>query len=132
MNHQLVAVVALIDLDSRVLVSQRSSNKIYGGYWEFPGGKVEENETPDIAAVRELKEELNIHTWTNCLTPLTFTNHVYEKVNHIILLYVCRKWEGLPSSDQENRLQWISPKDLNQLPTLPANSGMIAILRDWL
>jgi len=56
----LVSAVALIDVDGRVLLSKRPKEKTMAGLWEFPGGKVEKNETPEMALVRELAEELNI------------------------------------------------------------------------
>ena len=132
MKHQLVSVVALIDSDSRILISKRPASKKLSGYWEFPGGKVEADESPYNAAVRELKEELDIKTWSNCLTPLTFTCHVYDNVNHIVLLFVCRKWEGFPLAHESNELKWVRSNELNQFKMLPANHGMMAILRDWL
>ncbi len=132
MKYQLVAVVALIDLDGRVLFSRRPASKDFGGYWELPGGKVEANETPDAAAVRELQEELSISTWTNCLAPLTFASHMYDGVNHVILLYVCRKWDGFPTSNESNEFKWVRANDFAQYPMLPANQGMLAILRDWI
>ena len=56
----LVAAVALIDADGRVLLAQRPEGKAMAGLWEFPGGKVEPGETPEAALIRELKEELGI------------------------------------------------------------------------
>ena len=63
--------MALIDKDGRVLITKRPKNKIMANMWEFPGGKVEDSETPEIALVRELQEELGINTQTSCLAPLT-------------------------------------------------------------
>jgi 8-oxo-dGTP diphosphatase len=65
----LVSAVALIDPDGRVLLAQRPEGKSLAGLWEFPGGKVEPGETPEAALIRELKEELDIDTWSSCLAP---------------------------------------------------------------
>ena len=59
----LVAAVALIDVDGRVLLARRPEGKAMAGLWEFPGGKVEPGETPEAALIRELDEELGIDTW---------------------------------------------------------------------
>ena len=74
----LVAAVALIDRDGRVLIAQRPEGKAMAGLWEFPGGKVEPGETPEAALIRELEEELGIGTWASCLAPLTFASHGYD------------------------------------------------------
>ncbi|MDG1168568.1 MAG: NUDIX domain-containing protein, partial [Sulfitobacter sp.] len=59
----LVSAVALIDVDGRILLAQRPEGKSMAGLWEFPGGKVEQGETPEAALIRELEEELGINTW---------------------------------------------------------------------
>ena len=64
MRTLLVSAVALIDVDGRVLLAQRPPGKSLAGLWEFPGGKVEPGETPEAALIRELKEELDIDTWS--------------------------------------------------------------------
>ena len=75
MKIVLVAAVALIDADGRVLLSKRPLGKQLGGLWEFPGGKVEQGERPETALIRELKEELGIDVAESCLAPLTFASH---------------------------------------------------------
>ena len=132
MNIGLASVVALVDTDGRVLLARRPTDKSFGGFWEFPGGKVESDETPEDAALRELKEELGIDTWSNCLAPLTFASHEYDDFHQILFLFVCRKWHGIPFPMEGNELKWVHPKDLSKYPMPPANKGMMAILRDWL
>ena len=78
MKILLVSAVALVDVDGRVLLSQRPKGKEMGGLWEFPGGKIERGEIPEIALIRELAEELGINTWASCLAPLTFASHKYK------------------------------------------------------
>ena len=73
-----VSAAALIDIDGRVLLTQRPEGKSMAGLWEFPGGKIEDGETPEQALIRELHEELGINTWSSCLAPLTFASHTYE------------------------------------------------------
>ena len=77
MKTVLVSAVALIDSDGRVLLAQRPEGKSMAGLWEFPGGKVETGETPEVALICELEEELGINTWQSCLAPLTFASHAY-------------------------------------------------------
>ena len=94
MKIVLVAAVALVDKDGRVLLSQRPEDKQLGGLWEFPGGKVEAGERPETALIRELKEELGIDVAESCLAPLTFASHAYEDFHLLMPLYVCRRWKG--------------------------------------
>ena len=65
----LVAAVAMIDIDGRVLIAQRPPGKSMAGLWEFPGGKVDPGETPEEALVSELREELGVETTGSCLAP---------------------------------------------------------------
>ena len=95
---------------------------MYAGYWEFPSGKVEENETPEEAIIRELKEEINIDVSVACLAPLSFTEKNYEKYYVVVLLYVCRKWEGFMKPMENQELAWIFPKDIADYKVLPADN----------
>jgi 8-oxo-dGTP diphosphatase len=128
----LVSAVALIDTDGRVLLAQRPEGKSMAGLWELPGGKVEAGETPEVALIRELEEELGINTWQSCLAPLTFASHSYDSFHLLMPLFACRKWEGTPQSNEGQALKWVRPHDLKSYPMPAADVPLIPILRDWL
>jgi len=128
----LVAAVALIDADGRVLLAQRPAHKAMAGLWEFPGGKVEPGETPEACLIRELDEELGIGTWQSCLAPLTFASHAYDDFHLLMPLFACRKWSGIPAPREGQRLDWARPARLRDYPMPAADLPLIPVLRDWL
>ncbi|ABD53209.1 mutator mutT protein [Jannaschia sp. CCS1] len=128
----MVSAVALIDAEGRLLLAQRPEGKSMAGLWEFPGGKVEDGETPEQALIRELQEELGIDTWESCLAPLTFASHAYETFHLLMPLFACRKWNGIPQSREGQTLKWVRAADLRDYPMPPADIPLIPILRDWL
>ena len=128
----LVAAVALVDPDGRILVTRRPAGKAMAGLWEFPGGKLEKDETPEAALRRELHEELGITTWESCLAPLTFASHSYDDFHLLMPLYVCRKWQGIPVPREGQALRWVRPRDLAALDMPPADRPLIPHLRDLL
>ena len=131
MKVLLVSAVALIDVDGRVLLAQRPEGKSMAGLWEFPGGKVEPGESPEAALIRELHEELGIETWSSCLAPLTFASHSYTDFHLIMPLFACRKWEGIVTPQEGQRLAWVRSENLADYAMPPADIPLIAILRDW-
>ena len=132
MKTVLVSAVALVDADGRVLIAQRPEGKAMAGLWEFPGGKIEPGETPEVALVRELKEELGIETWDSCLAPLTFASHSYEDFHLLMPLFICRKWQGIVAPKEGQKLKWVYAKELRDYPMPDADIPLIPILRDWL
>lgn len=132
MKIVLVSACALVDVDNRILLAQRPVGKSMEGLWEFPGGKVEPDETPEDALVRELHEELGITTWKSCLAPLSFASHAYEKFHLLMPLYICRKWGGMPSSKEGQALKWVRAKQLRDYPMPPADEPLIPALIDLL
>ena len=132
MNLVLVAAVALVDRDGRVLLAQRREDKFLGGLWEFPGGKIEDGETPERALKRELREELGVETWDSCLAPLTFASYSYEDFHLLMPLFACRVWNGVPTALEHEQLAWVWPSEFSKYPMPPADKPIIPILRDWL
>jgi 8-oxo-dGTP diphosphatase len=124
----LVAACALIDADGRVLIAQRPPGKPMAGLWEFPGGKVDADERPEVALIRELKEELGIVVNEACLAPLTFASHSYPDFHLLMPLYVCRRWEGIVSPLEGQTLAWVRPNRLKDYPMPPADVPLISHL----
>ena len=128
----LVAAVALVDADGRVLIAQRPAGKSMAGLWEFPGGKVDAGETPEHALVRELHEELGIETAASCLAPIAFASHGYETFHLLMPVFACRKWAGTPQPREGQALKWVMPGELSRYPMPPADVPLVALLRDLL
>ena len=126
----LVVACALINEYGKVLINERPVGKDYAGYWEFPGGKVDEGETPEEAIIRELKEEINIDVTGSCLAPLSFTEKQYDNYYVVVLLYVCRRWNGHIMPMEEQELAWVNPKEINNFNLLPADKSFFANLRE--
>ena len=132
MNLVLVAACALIDPDRRVLIAQRPIGKPMAGLWEFPGGKIEPDERPEDTLIRELKEELGIVVNAACLAPFTFASHAYPDFHLLMPLYVCRRWEGIATALEGQRIAWIRPNRLRDYPMPPADKPLIAHLMQLL
>ena len=124
----MVVAAALVDEQGRVFVQQRPSGKAFAGLWEFPGGKVEEGETPEHALIRELSEELLIKTETACLAPATFSTGSVGEGSLLLLLYVCRKWSGVIRPQEAVGTRWVFPHELFALDMPPADLPLIAML----
>ena len=128
----LVAACALVDADGRVLIAERPAGRPMAGLWEFPGGKVEAGERPEETLIRELKEELAIDVKEECLAPLTFASHSYPDFHLLMPLYVCRRWEGIVTAQEGQKLAWVRPNRLKDYPMPPADLPLISHLMNEL
>jgi 8-oxo-dGTP diphosphatase len=133
-NARVVTVVAgiLIDEAERILLAQRPEGKSMAGLWEFPGGKIEEGESPEYALVRELKDELGIVTCTDCLQPLTFASHAYADFHLLMPVFAIRKWRYDPQPLEGQKLAWVKLSELKDYDMPPADKPLIPLLFDLL
>jgi 8-oxo-dGTP diphosphatase len=125
MRVVLVAACALVDRDGRVLIAQRPKGKAMAGLWEFPGGKVEPDESPEAALARELREELGVEPCERCLQPFAFASHRYDDFHLLMPLYVCRQWDGLARPLEGQQIAWAYPEKLRDYPMPPADSPLV-------
>jgi 8-oxo-dGTP diphosphatase len=120
----LVVAVAILGPDDRVLMQRRRQDAVHGGLWEFPGGKVEAGETAEMAALREIDEELGLRLDAAELTPLTFASGWAAQPPDgsrglVLLLYTCRRWQGEARCRAGEEIRWFPVEGLSDLAMPP-------------
>ena len=118
-----VVAAVIIRPDGSFLLGQRPAGKVYAGYWEFPGGKVEPGETPLAAIARELKEELGIEV----RTAYPWIVRDYDSAHAAVRLRFYRvvEWSGNPRGLENQRFAWQLLHSINVDPLLPANGPIL-------
>ena len=108
--------VCVLAKKNKFLITQRPPHKSYPLLWEFPGGKVEKNENFYDAAIRELKEELNISINQSNLILIDTVSHSYVK-NHIIMMHVflVKQWKNKICANEKQKMLWITKKDFHKI-----------------
>ena len=121
-------VAAVIErADGSFLLAQRPEDKVYAGYWEFPGGKVEPGEPLDQAVSRELREELGIEVLT--AYPWIVRDYAYAHAYVRLNFFRVRAWYGEPHGKEAQRLAWQHVSALSVAPLLPANGPILRALQ---
>lgn len=123
-----VVAAALVDGEGRVLLQRRAPGRQLAGLWEFPGGKVEAGELPEAALARELAEELGIAVAPDDLVPACFASAPVTGRHMLLLLYVCRKWDGAPEALDASALAWLRPAEMRPDGMPPADAPLIPML----
>jgi 8-oxo-dGTP diphosphatase len=123
-----VVAAALVDGEDRVLLQRRAAGREMAGLWEFPGGKIEEGETPEAALVRELDEELGIQVGAADLSSACFASAPLGGRHLILLLYICRAWRGTPRALDADALDWLRPQEMSPDTMPPADAPLIPLL----
>lgn len=123
-----VVAAALIEPSGRILLQQRAPGRAMAGLWEFPGGKVEPGETPEMALARELGEELGIVVEPGDLVPACFASAPVGERHMVLLLYLCRQWRGTPRALDASALRWEQVSVMHALAMPPADAPLIGLL----
>jgi 8-oxo-dGTP diphosphatase len=121
-----VAAAVILRADGHFLLAQRPEGKVYAGYWEFPGGKVERGEPARAALMRELREELGIEVTHAC--PWITREYVYPHAHVRLNFFRVLGWEGEPRSREAQALSWQGRGAINVSPLLPANGPVLRAL----
>lgn len=116
-------VTGLLRRGEQVLVGQRPTGNTLAGHWEFPGGKIERNESPEEALVRELREELGIEAEVGELR--LASTHTYGDTGILLLFYEVNFWKGEPKTVHHMELRWVTPAELRALSIPDANRRII-------
>jgi 8-oxo-dGTP diphosphatase len=125
-----VAAAALYNPQKAILLAQRSADRPYAGLWELPGGKIELNELPEAALIRELYEELGIKVEPEDITPLTFVSHQYPEFHLVMMVWSCRRWQGeVQAQDGQAALAWVAMHELDAYPLLEADKPLVPLLK---
>lgn len=123
-----VVAAALVDKNGQVLVQQRAPHRSMAGLWEFPGGKLERHETPEVALARELAEELGIQVDPAAIAPASFASAPLGDRHLLLLLFLIRDWTGEPRALDASGLRWARPAALRALPMPPADVPLVDAL----
>ncbi len=121
-----VVAAVIVRPDGQFLLTRRPGGKIYSGYWEFPGGKVEPGESLFHALQRELWEELGIHV----IHATPWITRIFTYTHATVRLHFFRvvEWEGQPAPREKQGLFWQSPQRIDVSPILPANGPILQAL----
>lgn len=123
-----VAAGILIDKNNRVLITQRIEGKLLKGFWEFPGGKLNIGENPEIALKRELEEELGISVIS--YEPFMQLEHCYYNQAVNIDFFLVHKWLGSVVGLDGQNIQWVKISRLPKKKLLEADIPIIKALQE--
>jgi 8-oxo-dGTP diphosphatase len=119
-------VAAVIKKENLYFIAKRNRKKHLGLLWEFPGGKVESNESFQEAVIREIYEELNIQI--NVKEKITKKNFEDDTINVMIHYYLCSVQEGIIKLCEHEEFLWVEKKDLKKYDFVPGDKNIFSIL----
>lgn len=128
MLKRIEVVGAVLVHDGRVFAAKRGPGKSMAGYWEFPGGKVEADETPEEALARELREELKIDVTVGEFI-VTATHEAGTAVIELST-YLCTIIEGVPVLTEHEEFRWLPVSELSDVEWAPADIPTVELLRE--
>ena len=126
--HKRIGVAIIRNRQGKILIDRRRKKGEMGGLWEFPGGKIEKNETVEECITREIKEELALEIAVGkCLTVV---NHIYSAFKITLFVHECQYLGGKPQPIACDEICWVNLKEINQYNFPEANREIIATLKN--
>jgi 8-oxo-dGTP diphosphatase len=126
-----VAVAIIVNDSGHILITQRPLHASHGGQWEFPGGKLENEETPLSALKREIKEEVGLDILS--AEHVTTIQHTYGIKNVTLLFFLVKEYVGSPECQElQLDLRWVAYEDLKNYSFPEANEKIISMLPQWI
>ena len=119
-------VAAIIKKDNLYLVTQRNRDKHMGLKWEFPGGKVEANETLQEALTREIHEELNIDI--NIYEKLAEERYKDSEINIVLHYFLCSIKDGIINLNEHEAMEWVDKTDLDQYDFVEGDGNITSLI----
>ncbi|WP_238544318.1 8-oxo-dGTP diphosphatase MutT [Gloeocapsa sp. PCC 73106] len=125
--HKRIGVGVIANNQGQILIDRRLPSGLMAGLWEFPGGKIEVNESVETCIVRELKEELGIDVIVG--EHLITIEHDYQEFKITLIVHHCRISRGEPQPLECAEIRWVSLKEIEEFTFPEANYQIIAALR---
>ena len=129
MNKLIIVVAVALIKNKKVLFQERPSGKSMPFLWELPGGKIKIGETPEIALIREVNEELGFSINSVDLRSLTFISHAYKDFNLLMPVYLCKKWMGNILPRENQKFKFFNKNELKKINILEADLSLIDHLK---
>lgn len=125
--HKRIGVAVITNKEGGILIDRRKAEGEMGGLWEFPGGKIEANETVEACIKREIKEELGIEI--NVGDRLTTITHTYKTFKVTLYVHDCQHLSGEPQPLESTEIHWVEPANMDQYQFPQANLKIINLLQ---
>ncbi|MDJ0600122.1 MAG: 8-oxo-dGTP diphosphatase MutT [Crocosphaera sp.] len=125
--HKKIGVAVIYNNAGLILIDRRQEKGLLGGLWEFPGGKIEPNETVEDCIKREIKEEIDIDIEVG--ENLVNLDHAYTHFKVTLYVHLCRYLAGEPKPIECQEIRWVSLEEIDQFPFPKANTKIIEMLK---
>jgi mutator protein MutT len=126
--HKKIGVAVIRDRQGKILIDRRRLKGSMGGLWEFPGGKIEERETPEECIKREIREELAIEVEVGAR--LIAVNHNYESFQVTLYVHYCEHLQGEPQPIECEEIRWVTLEEIEHFNFPEANWQIINALKN--